>query len=62
MSLRVKRSNLVQNSSDKTIATPVGLVMTMVKSFLCLQYLGKVPNFSQFISGELDAFDEGGDV
>jgi len=29
MSLRVKRSNLVQNHSEKEIATPFGLAMTM---------------------------------
>jgi len=29
MSLRVKRSNLVQNHTEKEIATPFGLAMTM---------------------------------
>ena len=42
--MRVKRSNLVQNNSDKKIVTPAGLVMTMVKYLLGLQYLGTVPN------------------
>jgi len=53
MSLRVKRSNLVQNHSEKEIATPFGLAMTMANIYgVCNRWnqwqcklIGDCPNF-----------------
>jgi len=49
----VKRSNLVQDNSDKKIITPPGLAMTMVNYYCVYNIWGQSPINTIFANGKI---------